>query len=148
MCTHFNSSAMPAQYRTKSRTIPKTYLPSREPRVADADTGLMCQLSSGFLDAAGLKTGFFNRALVSITRFSSFTTAPLDWRLSFLPTFEPHSKIPSAIFTNNNLPLRGGLQGCRQGNLSTSRIYNRGIHVDSSRACRTVHSSALVVTRS
>lgn len=89
----------------------------------------------------------FNGALVSITRFSYFTTAPLDWRLSFLPTFKPHSEIPSAIFINNDLPFRGGLQGC-QGNLSASPIYNRGIHVDSTRACRTVHSSALVVTRS
>lgn len=102
---------MPAHYRTKSRTFPKTYLPSREP-------GLQILILVWWADCypalstPRAKTGLFNGALlVSIMRFSYFTTAPLGWRLSFLPSFEPHLEIPSAIFTNNDLPFLGGTAG-------------------------------------
>ena len=102
---------MPAHYRTKSRTFPKTYIPSREARIADADTGAYCHLA---FSTPRAEDRAFNEALVSITRFSYFTTAPLDWRLSLLQNFKPHSEIPSAIFTNNDPAFSRRTAGVRR----------------------------------
>lgn len=66
------------------------------------------------------------------------------------PFFHPSnrtSKYPAPFSPTTTCLFSGDCRGAKEI-LSAFRIYNRGIHVDSSRACRTVHSSALVTPRS
>lgn len=147
MCTHFNSSAMPAHYRTKSRTFPKTYLPSREP-------GLQILILVWWADCyPALSTPRAKAGLLMGPSSSLSCASPILRRphsIGDFPFFHPSnrsSKYPAPFSPTTTCLFSGDCRGAKE-TLSAFRIYNRGIHVDSSRACRTVRSSALVTTRS